>query len=174
MKERDRSESDELQTGKYFLEKKTTILFGLRIWICFLFAKAGRSQTLSCFLHRKRRQIMWRKTGLGSGNGSVSHSCKKKNKLAAVSGWSVALRNLFLWFYIKHWCSVLVPKLCSFCRKDSVDTKMSRKHSDETKRERFASHLHENICSFPVWRLLDFRAKGDGCILVLLFTDGFG
>lgn len=57
----------------------------------------------------------------------------------------MALRNLFLWFYIKHWCSVLVPKLCSFCRKDSVDTKMSRKHSDETKRERFASHLHENI-----------------------------
>lgn len=170
MKERDRSESDELQTGKYFLEKKKTILFGLRIWICFLFAKAGRSQTLSCFLHRKRRQIMWRKTGLMV----LFLIHVKKNKLAAVSGWSVALRNLFLWFYIKHWCSVLVPKLCSFCRKDSVDTKLSRKHSDETKRERFASHLHENICSFPVWRLLDFRAKGDGCILVLLFTDRFG
>lgn len=61
-----------------FWKKKKTILFGLRIWICFLFAKAGRSQTLSCFLHRKRRQIMWRKTGLRSGNGSVSHSCKKK------------------------------------------------------------------------------------------------
>lgn len=44
-------------------------------------------------------------------------------------------------------CSVSVPRLFSFCRKDSVDTKVSRKPTDETKRERLASHQHENARS---------------------------
>lgn len=41
---------------------------------------------------------------------------------------------------------LLAVFLFSYCRKESSDSKVSKKQSDEAKRERLASHGCENAC----------------------------
>lgn len=45
---------------------------------------------------------------------------------------------------------LLAVVLFSYCRKDSSDSKVSKKQSDEAKRERLASHGCENAC-YKLW-----------------------
>lgn len=103
-KERSGSDEFSLQTTcscrlevsrRIISEKTCNLIWSSLHWIFVSFATAGRSrQTLN--LHRRRRQeITWRKTGLGSGDYSVSHLSLKKY-FAVVSGGSVTLDyNLF-------------------------------------------------------------------------------